>query len=196
METLFQQAKPDGARTSLPPPDPVFGALWIPLRNRSGTVVAYTLIDEQDGDLARFTWHLNLSGYASGWAKRRSRGSGTDLNRTRLMHRVILGVPPGVEVDHINQRSIRNTSGYKGIQFDRVSQRWSATVTCLGKAYGVGQFNTPEAAAFAYDFAATALHGEFAATNFRLAEATKECAREFRVFLVNEGAEEGCHAAG
>lgn len=166
METLFQQAKPDGARTSLPPPDPVFGALWIPLRNRSGTVVAYTLIDEQDGDLARFIWHLNPGGYASGWAKRRSRGSGTDLNGTQLMHRVILGVAPGVEVDHINRnrldnrrsnlrlatrsenarntkRSIQNTSGYKGIQFDRVSRRWSATVTCLGKGVWGGPVQHP-----------------------------------------------------
>lgn len=219
METSFQQAKPDRARTSLPIPDLVLGALWIPLRNRSGEVVAYTLIDEQDGDLARFTWHLNPGGYAAGWAKRRSRGRGTDLNRTQLMHRIILGAPPGVEVDHVNrnrldnrrsnlrfatdgenarnrERSRRNTSGYKGVQFDRVTGRWSAAVRYEGKTYGVGQFESPELAAFAYDFAAAALHGEFAATNSWLAEATKYCAREFRVFLLSEGAEESDHAIG
>ncbi len=36
----------------------------------------------------------------------------------------------------------------------------------------MGIFISPEAAAFAYDLAASALHGEFAAINFKLADRT------------------------
>jgi hypothetical protein len=59
----------------------------------------------------------------------------------------------------------------------------------------MGFFDTPEQAAFAYDFGAAALHGEFAATNFQLSKATKVCALEFRAFLMAGKAGESVGAA-
>jgi len=202
----------------MPPPVPVPGALWIPLRNCRGEVIAYALIDEQDRHLARLTWHLRLDGYAARWEKQQNRHNRIGRGRILRLHRVILGAPPGVEVDHINRnrldnrrsnlrfatdgenarnckRNTRNTSGYKGVRFDRFAHRWGAAVVFEGKTYWVGLFDTPEEAAFAYDFAATALHGEFAATNFHLSEATKNRAPEFRAFLMSKRAGESVGAA-
>jgi hypothetical protein len=207
-----------GTRASKLPPDPVPGALWIPLRNR-GEIVAYTLIDEQDAQLARLTWRLEVSGYAARREKRQNHQNGGWRARIVLLHRVTLGAPPGVEVDHINRnrldnrrsnlrfatdgeqarncsRNKRNTSGYKGVCFESARRRWKAAVAFEGRSYHVGLFDTPQEAAFAYDFAATALHGEFAATNCQLSEATREGALEFRAFLIGERAGESVGAAG
>jgi len=202
----------------LSPPAPIAGALWIPLRNYRGKVVAYTLIDEQDAYLARLTWHLKSDGYAARFRTRRNHHNGSGRGKFLRLHRVILDAPPGVEVDHINRnrldnrrsnlrlatdgenarnckRNTRNTSGYKGVHFDDRVRRWGASVVLDGRAYWMGLFDTPEQAAFAYDFAATALHGEFAATNFQLSKATKTCALEFRAFLMAGRAGESSGAA-
>lgn len=202
----------------LSPPALIAGALLIPLRNCRSEVVAHTLIDEQDAHLARMTWHLKSDGYAARWEKRQVRPNGTSRGRIVRLHRVILGAPPGVEVDHINRnrldnrrsnlrlatdgenarnckRNTKNTSGYKGVRVDDRVHRWGASVVLNGKAYWMGLFDTPKQAAFAYDFAATALHGEFAATNFQLSKATKDHAREFRAFLIAGRAGESAGAA-
>ena len=178
-------------------PAPIAGILRIPLRNRRGEVVAYTLIDEQDAHLARLTWRMQGQRYAV-----RSQNG-----QILLMHRVILNAPPAVEVDHINRNGLdnrrtnlrlatraentrnaklsrRNTSGFRGVSFDRFSGRWLATVRSDRRTYRLGAFATAEEAAIAYDFAAAALHGEFASTNFSLSAATKGCLGEFRSFLM------------
>ncbi len=183
----------------LSPPDSVPGALWIPLGARNGSACAYTLVDEDNADLGRQAWHLQGGRYAVRW----------DHGRLVLMHRVILGAPPGLEVDHINRngldnrranlrlatrsentrnskRSKRNTSGYRGVSFDSFAERWLAIVRFERKTYRLGSYHTAEEAAIAYDFAASALHGEFASTNFRLSGATKDCLNEFRAFLLGE----------
>jgi hypothetical protein len=177
------------------------------------------LIDEQDAHLARLTWHLKADGYAARFRTRRNHPNGSGSGKFLRLHRLILDAPPGVEVDHINRnrldnrrsnlrlatdgenarnckRNTKNTSGYKGVCFHDRAGRWGASVKLNGKAYWMGLFDTPEQAAFAYDFAAAALHGEFAATNFQLSEATRGRALEFRAFLLGERAGESGGAAG
>lgn len=59
-----------------------------------------------------------------------------------------------------------NTSGYKGIYFDKRRGNWTAKVG-FNKSYThLGTFNTAIEAAKAYDRAAKRLHGEFAVLNF------------------------------
>ena len=104
--------------------------------------------------------------------------------RTVMLHRVIAGEPEALEVDHIdcdglnNRRSNlraatraqnmhnmrtpkRNTSGFKGVGFDRLSGQWRAYIKINGKQHHLGCFTTPEDAHEAYVTASDRLHGEF-----------------------------------
>lgn len=104
-----------------------------------------------------------------------------------LMHREILGVERGVEVDHrdgdglnnirrnmrpatrgqngANNRSWRGTSKYKGVFWDSQFSSWHAKITFEKKIVFLGRFKKESEASFAYDFAAMMLRGEFARTN-------------------------------
>lgn len=118
---------------------------------------------------------------------------GAIFNRHHRAHRVtwalVYGVWPTLEVDHINgvktdnrlanlreasksengrNREMRadNTSGFKGVIWDRSRDRWRAKITLHGRCVDLGYFNSKTDAARAYDTAALARHGEFARLNF------------------------------
>lgn len=55
-----------------------------------------------------------------------------------------------------------NTSGFKGVTFEKQTQRWKAQIQSHGKALNLGRYNTPEEAHAVYAEAARRLHGEFA----------------------------------
>ena len=55
-----------------------------------------------------------------------------------------------------------NTSGYKGVFFEKSVGRWKAGICLNGKSKHLGIFPTKEEAAACYQKAATELHGEFA----------------------------------
>lgn len=55
-----------------------------------------------------------------------------------------------------------NTSGVKGVHFNRRRGKWVATITANGKTTALGHHETREAAAAAYERAARHIHGEFA----------------------------------
>jgi hypothetical protein len=102
-----------------------------------------------------------------------------------LLHRVLMSAQKGQVVDHIDgdklnnlpsnlrlcshaenarnrRRAKHNTSGFKGIYFDRGRSKWRAQIQCNGRRKMVGRFDTQEAAHAAYCEAAQRLHGEFA----------------------------------
>ena len=108
---------------------------------------------------------------------------GNGKMKSILMHRVILGVPDGILVDHIdrdglnNRRSnIRpcthgqnmmnrkmpkhNTSGYKGVKLAK-SGRWTASIQSKGVMYHLGTFDGPEEAHDEYVRASKKLHVDF-----------------------------------
>lgn len=58
----------------------------------------------------------------------------------------------------------RTCTGYKGV--NRSNGRWQARIMKEGKRKFLGNFDTPEEAARAYDVAARELHGDFAWLNF------------------------------
>ena len=113
-----------------------------------------------------------------------------DLNgkqKTIRLHRFILGVPDGVDVDHIdrnglnNRRSnlraatraqnarncrlcVVNSSGFKGVSWHKANKKWCANISVHGRKKYIGSFTSKEAAYDAYCAASRDLHGEFGRT--------------------------------
>ncbi len=73
------------------------------------------------------------------------------------------------EADHFENQANRgrqknNTSGYKGVHFNRQAWRWRAVIHAGGCTFHLGSFKTRIAAAKAYARAARRLHCEFGRT--------------------------------
>lgn len=110
--------------------------------------------------------------------------------KTIYLHRFITGVTDGkLQVDHIdgdglnctneNLRictssenkfnrgpTVRNTTGYKGVGFDKSRGLYRAQIKTTNANKFLGRYSTPEEAARAYDKEAKRRHGEFAKLNF------------------------------
>jgi hypothetical protein len=59
------------------------------------------------------------------------------------------------------KRRKNNTSGYKGVSFDKRKKKWSAYISKNYKHYFLGYFVTPEEAYIAYCKASKKYHGEY-----------------------------------
>lgn len=138
-----------------------------------------SLVDEDVWFWARnFTWFVSANGYVS------TRSGG----RTMTLHRIVMGNPVGLDVDHINGSRLDNTranlravtrqqnmmnmgprankaSRFKGVGLHAVG-KWNARITAGGKNLHLGMFDSEEDAARAYDAAATQHYGQFARLNF------------------------------
>ena len=144
------------------------------------------LIDDDDLQLVRgYRWmawttprHNTYYAYAH---VRRDDGSRTSV----LMHRLILCLNDHkIKADHrdgdgLNNRranlractngenmrnrgaQINNSSGFKGVSWDKKRGKWSAKIKVNRKQKHIGYFAEPEAAYKAYCRAAIELHGEF-----------------------------------
>ena len=150
----------------------------------------YALVDDEDhARLSRHKWRA-LRTRPNVWYVacyiRKKDGTRT----TSYMHRVILNVPIGMQVDHVNGNRLdnrranlrvcnnaanqqnqgltnRNSSGYRGVSLrkDRITKPWHACIKVNKQTIYLGCYRTPKAAARAYDKAALKYHGEFARTN-------------------------------
>jgi len=148
----------------------------------------FALIDDEDFNiLSVWKWHLN-NGYASSTAsaaEQRSAGSGKVIRIS--MHRVLAGLSyDDVRVvDHIdgnklnNQRAnlrvcsnsqnlqnrgaqANNSSGFKGVTWNKRDRRWHARISVGPKNKHLGTFRSAAEAGEAYRAAALLFHGEFA----------------------------------
>ena len=74
-------------------------------------------------------------------------------------------------IDNNRNRGIirSNTSGYKGVNWDKQRELWRAKIAVDGTRLHLGYFVDPVAAARAYDAAAKQHHGEFAVLNLEVA---------------------------
>lgn len=149
----------------------------------------FATIDAEDWPrVSQSKWHAvrNASGIWYAYATVRP---GTIRSRSIAMHRLLMGNPEGLLIDHINgdgldnrRENLRigtkllnggncgmrshNTSGYKGVSFDKARNAWKAQIGNKATHRFLGRFATAEAAARAYDEAARARYGEFAHCNF------------------------------
>lgn len=100
------------------------------------------------------------------------------------MHRLILGNPKGMIVDHINHNGLdnrmsniricshsqnkmnienygNNTSGHRGVCWDKSRNKWRVGIKFMNKLLNLGRFNTKKEAIQSYQNKARELFGEF-----------------------------------
>lgn len=158
-------------------------------RSRPGVIVTKAgqeiLVDAKDMEmLLAFVWRVSKCVTSStGYACTRQSG------RRLWMHNLVLPTPPGYTVDHVNgsgldnrrenlrpatrgqntanSRRRDNASGFRGVYRARKQGRrpWRAVIRSGGVRRSLGNFPTAEDAARAYNAAAEAVHGPFAALN-------------------------------
>jgi hypothetical protein len=121
------------------------------------------MVDDEDFEfLIQWKWGINSCGYAV----RHQHISGSGKNRKRiifLMHRVLNNTPDKYHTDHMNgnkldnrKKNLRtltvsenifyskhrknNTSGHKGVYWDRTRKLWHAQICRNRKVYFIGRF--------------------------------------------------------
>jgi hypothetical protein len=128
------------------------------------------LVDDTDYEyLNQWKWKLHIQGYAcrSGWDAKNKKYTCV------LMHQVVLHPNPNEEIDHFNQNKLdnqrlnlrsvphylnelnkplssRNTSGFRGVCFDKARIKWVAKTKHNGKMVNLGRYDTPEKASEVY----------------------------------------------
>jgi len=144
---------------------------------------AVAIVDDDDYEkLSKYKWYYIGMGYAARCLC--ANGKHTAL----YMHKCIIPAPSGYEVDHINQNKLdnrkenlractrtqnlgnrtpyaNNTSGYKGVSWNRNERKWIVQIGIYGKRIRVGEFADKKEAAKAYNKAAIEWFGEFACIN-------------------------------
>lgn len=165
------------------------GTVHIPLRGGKET-----LIDKVDEPLAKkFQWriraHTNGGKKFYAEAKRLEDERVCDGQKKSIsLHRLIMGFPEGLQVDHVNgdgldnrrsnlrvatasqnayNRRYKNKHGYRGLVLLKgcKSRPYAAQIEHGGKNRHIGTFATKEEAALAYNAEAVRVYGEFAILN-------------------------------
>lgn len=146
------------------------GAKLIPLNHG-----LFTIVDEEDYEmLDKYIWHSNKKGYITNG----------ELGK---MHRMLLGNPKGLLVDHknrcvydnrksnlritdvsgngANKEYSKGKSNLKGVTFHSCG-KWRARVSFKGRRISLGLFDTEEEAGVAYDLGAIKYQGEYCVLNY------------------------------
>jgi hypothetical protein len=149
-------------------------------------------LDAATGEL---TWKVPKGGAAAGTRAGFVREGylyvqvdGYDVAAHRVIYSMTSGAWPTGDVDHrsgdrldnrpgnlrcatrsqnVANQALRacNTSGFKGVSWDKKNKKWMARIGVNGKSKTLGRYACAEDAGRAYDRAAVEAFGEFAATN-------------------------------
>ena len=145
--------------------------------NKDRKEIGRVLIDLEGVELVKnYKWYINSHGYVRSYAV----GS---------MHRLIIGCPEGMVVDHINHNRLdnrkcnlricthtennrnqnkqrRNTSSqYKGVCWNKKSNKWQATITINKRYKYLGLYESELEASIVYDRYAIMYYKEYAYLN-------------------------------
>jgi hypothetical protein len=140
------------------------------------------IIDAIDVPLVdRWNWHAT---FCRRTVYARRNGNSAFEQCSVIMHRVIMGAPDGLQIDHIDGNGLNNcranlrlatssennrnsqlrrdsTSGLKGVSWHKRHKKWVSGIKANGKRIHLGVFDTAEAAYAAYVAANQKIHGEF-----------------------------------
>lgn len=165
-------------RRTDPERETIAGARWIPLGHGR-----HALVDAGDFDrVSVHTWSDVRASDTLFYAIRK-----VDY-RTIWLHRFIMDAPDDVEVDHRNRDGLDcrrenlrfathaqnmrnrklsslNKSGFRGVSWAKLKQRWLARIVVDGRVLHIGHYRDSHEAALMYDKAAREHFGEFAALN-------------------------------
>lgn len=141
------------------------------------------LVDDKDFvELSEYKWFITPNGYVY----RTQHISFTDNRQIKTnvsMHRQILKVKKGEQVDHINHIKLDNRrcnlrictqsqnnankikKELKGINFDKSRGKRLVRIACNGKQYNLGRYKLKEEAAHIYNQFAEQIYGDFARLN-------------------------------
>ena len=158
------------------------GAKLLPL-----TQGKVAIVDAEDFDrFKKYKWHISKSSRTFYASRNKNRKI---CHKELYMHRLIINVPPGMFVDHINhngldnrrknlrlctaQQNARNnrpqrraSSKYKGVSWRKDGKVFRAQIWHNAKSINLGRFKNEIDAARAYDKKARELFGQFAYLNF------------------------------
>lgn len=163
----------------------------IPLGGKYGAG-KFAKVDDEDFEyLNRWVWQLKKNGYINRIGKDYT--GARPRSTTHLLHRVVMGEPKDMEVDHIrgdlqdvrkselrvctsteNHRnkgktiSFKTSSQYLGVVYRKEKKRWVGFAIKDGKTYRTPHFTDEHHAALARDLLAVSIKGEFARTNFNV----------------------------
>ena len=154
------------------------GICEITLFNYLGSITAITVIDQDDYLCVKEQkWHLSQKGYVL-----------TNGIPRHLTHVIMGPIPIGLEIDHINHDTLdnrktnlrivnhyqnmanqqlrkSNTSGFKGVTWEKSSQKWVAQLRHKNKCLKLGRYRSKEEAALSYNRKAVEIWGEYASLN-------------------------------
>lgn len=145
----------------------------------------FAVVDDQDADLVlQYKWVFKQLG---------SRGQYSYAQMSpkpkTLMHRLIMGTNPDMDIDHANSNGLDNrrqnlrwatrgqncansrkrhntSSEFKGVTWDKNAHKWAVMIRVDGRLRWLGRFVSQREGARAYDTAAREAFGEFAKCNF------------------------------
>jgi hypothetical protein len=140
-----------------------------------------TIVDDDMHEMyGKYNWTQHTKGFACRSMKMEGKW------KTVFLHRLVMNVPQGKEVDHINGDRLDNKKSnlricsrednaknrmkrydsqqpFKGIRLRK--GRWEVNLQCDKKAYYLGRYNTAIEAAKVYDKYAKKYFGQFARFN-------------------------------
>ena len=139
-----------------------------------------TVVDDTDYVwLSQWKWYYDNHGYAI------TNDYSTGKHKHIRMHRLITNAPKGMDVDHVDMNKLNNTrgnlricnrsenmcntklkssntSGIKGVTWDKTCNKWMAGIMVNYKRINLGRFSDINKAQEAYEQAAIKYHKEFA----------------------------------
>lgn len=149
----------------------------------------FALVDNEDFEfVSRYKWQANYAKSTDSYYAQTTVRIGKNVRKTIKMHRIVLAVNPGEQVDHKNgitldntknnlrvcsakenarnrKRPRNNTTGFKGIKWHERLKKWEARLNKDGRYIYLGIYKDKEDAAKAYDTGAQEHFGKFARTN-------------------------------
>ena len=147
------------------------------------------IVDTEDFEwLSQWNWFAYWDKTIKGFYARRRGTPENGKFKMIAMHAEIIKCPRGKIPDHKNRDTLdnrkenlriathaqnaqnstkkRSNCGYRGVFYDKKWNKWKVYISFKNKKVWVGQFDSAEEAARAFDRMAIKLHGDFAILNF------------------------------